>query len=104
MIPLSRRNFGFLRWPQGRKLAGLAGSFGDPDEGVADEARHYLHRVLGQAEFQIPRVPEASEPPRRAVVPELSQGAIQITLDDAACPPVQLDAAGPQPAEDGPCS
>ncbi len=72
-----------------------------PDEGIADEAPHDGHRVLGEAELNIPLVPETFQPPRRTVVPQRPHGARQIAFDDASGQPVQFSTAKPQPVEDG---
>src|SRR5215210_5981372 len=101
-MSLSRRNFGFLGWPQGRRFVRPLWYWDAPDKGLADETRHDQHRILCEAKLQIPLVPETFEPLCCAVVPQRPQGPGQITFDDALRPPVQFRAYGPQPVEDGP--
>src|SRR5215203_426597 len=99
--PLVKINFGFSRWPYGRRSTGPPGGRSAPDEGIADEARHDGHRVLGEAILQVRPVPETFQPPCRTVVPQRPRRASQVTLDDAPGPPVQLRTPRPQPMEDG---
>src|ERR671913_1013076 len=101
-MPLSRTNLGFLCWPEGRRLAEPLRGGDTPDEGIADQTRHDGHSVLGEAEFQVPLIPETFQPPCRTVVPQRPRGAREITLDDAPCPPVKFNIMGLQPVEDGP--
>ena len=85
----------------GSKFGGAAGTLQPTDEGIADEAWHDGHRVLGEAELNVPFVPNTFQPARRTVVLQRPHGARQITFDDASGPPVQFSTARPQPVEDG---
>src|SRR5215210_9526528 len=99
--PLVKKKSWLFVLAPGRRLAGPPGRCSPSDEGIADEARHDGHRVLSEAELNVPLVPETIQPPRRTVVPQRPHGARQITFDDAPGPPVQFRTTRPQPVEDG---
>src|SRR5918994_3718804 len=64
---LVKTYFRFPRWPPGRRFRAPLST---PNKRPAHEARHDGHGVLMETEVQVPLVPEALEPPRRAVVPQ----------------------------------
>jgi hypothetical protein len=55
-------------------------------ECIPFEAGDDLHGVLGEAEIEIPLVPEARETPGGAVLAQRLPGARKVEIDDPPCP------------------
>ena len=69
-------------------------------ESVAFEARDHQHGVFGEAEIEIPLVPEARETPGGAVPAQRLLGAREVEIYNPPCPLVESNTPLPQSIQD----
>ena len=72
-------------------------------EGIPFETRDDRHGILGEAEIEIPLVPEERETPGGAVPTQRLLGAREVEIDDSPCPLVEPNTLLLQAVQDSAC-